>query len=156
MKKIPIKYKDTKFFALVDDEDYEEMMKYKWYTYLRKDKPSYAVTSIKGKQIFMHRLIAKTPEGMLTDHINQDKLDNRRENLRHCTHAENMRNVSSWRTNTSGHKGVAWNKKDKRWIAYVVYNGRNIHLGEFIEKEDAIKARQDSVKKYHKEFVPIS
>ena len=87
MKYIKISYKNTCYEAKVDDSDYELLSKYRWnYT------NGYAQGKVNGKLIGMHRFIMRTPKGMVTDHINHDTLDNRRANLRICTHAQNMAN----------------------------------------------------------------
>lgn len=87
--------------ALFDDEDYEELSKYKWFI-----TKVYASRHSGNKTVYMHREIMKTPENMETDHINGDVLDNRRENLRICTRQENARNIRGISSNTSGYKGV--------------------------------------------------
>jgi len=74
---------------IIDDEDYQELSQHKWY--LRND--GYVATVHNGKTLYIHRLVAKTPKGMHTDHLNHNKLDNRKENLRVCTHKENMQNI---------------------------------------------------------------
>ena len=81
--------------ALVDNEDYERLMQYKWcasktkigYYSIRKD-----YTSGKQKTILMHRIIMDCPKGMIVDHINHNALDNRKENLRICTNSQNLMN----------------------------------------------------------------
>lgn len=65
------------------------------------------------------------------DHINGDGLDNRRENLRVCTHAENTRNKRMLSANTTGLKGVSWHKKDKKFRAQIGFDGQKVHLGNF-------------------------
>ena len=85
MKEIPL---TRGKFALVDDEDYEWLSQWKWYC----STTGYAVRGCKNRILYMHREIAKTKPGMLTDHINRNKLDNRKENLRFCSHRENMKN----------------------------------------------------------------
>jgi hypothetical protein len=87
------------------------------------------------------------------DHINGNSLDNRIKNLRLATYSENgMNRVSLSRRNTSGFTGVYWNKRDKRWVARINPNRKQIHLGNFINKEDAIQARIEAEKKYFGEF----
>lgn len=71
------------------------------------------------------------------DHINGDGLDNRRENLRICTHAENTRNKRMLGANTSGFKGVSWHKGDRKFRAQITVNKRKIHLGNFDDAEMA-------------------
>lgn len=93
----------------------------------------------------MHRLILSTEEGMDTDHINQNKLDNRRGNLRPLSRSFNNHNQGPRRNNTSGHTGVNWFKPAKLWRAYIKVESvspKRIELGYFKTKEEAIKARK--------------
>lgn len=97
----------------------------------------YAIHSINPGAIRMHRVIMGTPDGMETDHINGNRLDNRRTNLRVCTHAENLKNRGISIANTSGYKGVSFHKLVKKYEAHIVYNGKHMHLGYFDNPEDA-------------------
>ena len=87
MKYIDIPYKGTTHRAIVDDDMYDQLSKYRWHY-----ANGYAIGAVGGKRVFMHRIVAQTPDGMVTDHINHNMLDNRRSNLRVCTHADNMAN----------------------------------------------------------------
>jgi hypothetical protein len=86
--------------ALVDDEDFEEVNKYKWYAKKNANGTLYAITEIwhgrksvpRKTRIRMHRLIMKPADNMKVDHKNHNGLDNRKDNLRVCTTAENTRN----------------------------------------------------------------
>src|SRR3990167_164487 len=101
-------------YALVDDEDFKELNQSKWLC----DSSGYAGRDVGGrknkKRILMHRLLNNTPKGFHTDHINRDKLDNRKENLRTTTCSQNILNSKLSKKNTSGHKGVEWYKN--RWV----------------------------------------
>ncbi len=129
--------------VLVDDEDFEWLNQWKWYY-----TGSYAARWKNYKRIYMHRLINETPIGLETDHINQDKLDNRRTNLRTVTRSQNIRNRPSPIQGTSGAIGVSWAKSKNKWRAYVTINYKQIHLGHFLELEDAKKARIEGEKRY--------
>jgi hypothetical protein len=115
-------------FAIVDAEDYEWLSKYNWRT--TGGTEGYARSTIGGKNIFMHRLIMNPPAGMVVDHINQNRWDNRRSNLRVCTQAENLRNRRSCR-GTSRFKGVHWNARIRKWVASICLNRQLMHLGYF-------------------------
>tara|TARA_R110000824_G_scaffold217121_2_gene403649 strand:+ start:61 stop:615 length:555 start_codon:yes stop_codon:yes gene_type:complete len=104
----------------------------------------------------LHRLIMNTPKGMHTDHINGDPLDNRKENLRICTGAENQRNKGPQKNNTSGFKGVYWHKGSKKWSAQVAYNKKNIYIGCFKDKEEAARAHDAKAKELHGEFAYLN
>lgn len=143
MKEVRL-YKD-KGVALVDDEDFERVSQYKWHI----DR-GYAAMTISGKGImYMHRFINNTPKGMSTDHINRNKLDNRRSNLRTCTQRENNTNMKLRGDNTSGHRGVTWHKNDKRWQAQINIQGRLLYLGQYKKLQDAIEAQKHAFKQVY-------
>ena len=129
-----------------DLKDAEEILKYTWHV----DGNGYASTSIDKKSIKMHQLIGCKWH----DHKNRNKLDNRRENLRPCTHKENDRNKSIKSINKSGFIGVYWDKSRNKWAARIKLNYKGIFLGRFTNKEDAIKARLKAEKEYFGEFAP--
>jgi len=141
--------------TLCDNEDYEELNKYKWYTQKNRNK-YYAVRAkyFSGVQkiISMHNIIMKTPKGMETDHVNGLTLDNRKSNLRICTHSENSMNRIKQSNNKSGFKGISWSKDNKKWRATIQLNYKKIHLGYFSDKEWAYAAYCTAATKYHKEF----
>lgn len=109
----------------------EHLLKeYKWY----KSHYGYAVTA---KGLRMHRLIMNAPKGMVVDHINHNKLDNRRENLRICTNAENTRNRKI-------QGGVRYRKDKKKYEAYLVRNYKHIFLGYYDTYEQALEVRKNA------------
>jgi hypothetical protein len=73
------------------------------------------------------------------DHIDGNKLDCRRSNLRIVTHAQNVQNVSSYKGSLSCHRGVTWDKRAQRWVAQVMVNKKQHHLGRFIDEEEAAR-----------------
>ena len=79
----------------------------------------------------MHSVIAKTPKGLETDHIDGDTLNNQKRNLRVCTKSQNQHNRKISSNNKSGFKGVSYNKKNKKWQADIQCNGVKIYLGYF-------------------------
>lgn len=102
-----------------------------------------------------HRIIFLMHHGYMpeeVDHINGIPLDNRIENLRAATRAENSRNVSTSHRNTSGRKGVYWNSQKDRWMPMIRVNGKNKYLGLFENIEDAARCRAEAEKKYYGEF----
>ena len=139
-----------KFF--IDYDDYEKVRKYCWY----KNKDGYFDSTERGcsKHVKLHRLIMDFPETGVVDHIDKDKSNNRKSNLRICTIKENCRNRSKLKSNTSGTTGVTWHKRDKKWQSSIVVNYKTIYLGSFLNKEDAIKARLEAEEKYYGEFSP--
>lgn len=131
--------------AIVDKEDFDFLNQFKWHY----DKVTgYAKRHIRNKSIYLHKLINNTPEGFQTDHINRNKLDNRKENLRTCSRNLNQRNQDIDKTNTSGYKGVSWSKSMKKWEAFLFKNNKKINLGYFIDKLDAVRSRLNGEQKY--------
>ncbi len=108
MKKIPL---TNGHFAIVDDDDYEELSKYKWH--FRYDHVGYAARTIRSAitnkyqcTLYMHRQIMNAPQELLIDHINHNGLDNRKLNLRICTHWQNAQNKRMASKNITGFKGI--------------------------------------------------
>src|SRR3990167_6055992 len=104
MQKIDISTKrNPNVFTLVSDEDFEFLNQWKW----RISSTGYVISGLSGTgNVFMHRIVNDTPIGFDTDHINRDKLDNRRENLRIATKMLNGRNRGENKNNTSGYRGI--------------------------------------------------
>lgn len=96
------------------------------------------------------------PFGKFVDHLNLNRTDNRIANLRLATNSENMRNRDVPKNNTSGIKGVWFHGQLKKWIAEIKIDYKKIHLGVFVEKEDARKARIKAEEKYFKNFARTS
>jgi hypothetical protein len=139
--------------AIVDDQDYEWLAKWKWCAVRRKN--SYYALRHEGvrmaqKNIFMHRVITNSSDGMDVDHINGNGLDNRRSNLRICTHAENNKNRRKQKNNTTGFKGVS--PSGRKYQAQISVNNKNIHLGTFSTPEDAAYAYDEAAKKHYGKF----
>ena len=141
--------------VLVDAEDMDKIGSYrKWFISTRGDV--YAQIHKNGKTTShkIHRVITNAPVGMDVDHINGNPLDNRRVNLRICTHAENSRNTKLARNNTSGHIGVSWDKSRKKWSARIKLNYKDIYIGRYETIKDAIEARLNAENKYFGDFAP--
>lgn len=144
-------------FTLVDDEDFECLSQHSW----RKHARGYVIRHVKGMNtIWMHREIKGLPrdDERLVDHINGNKLDNRRENLRIATKSQNCHNQGIQRTSTSGYKGVTWHsgRGVNKWIAQISFNGRRIHLGSFDDIHVAAHAYNKAAIKYHGEFARLN
>jgi hypothetical protein len=149
-------------YALVDDEDYEHLNQWKWWTQhvkspkLRKQDLYYACRTDKhGKNISMHRQIMGLPE-LQVDHINRNSLDNRRSNLRLATRQENLQNRSLRADNTSKLIGVYWDKSRNKWHAQIQHNGIAKNLGRFEDKNEAIRARDEAVLKTFGQFAVLN
>jgi hypothetical protein len=140
--------------AIVDDDRYDEISKFKWYVVFERKK-FYAVRHSGKSRIWMHRYILQTPLGRETDHINGDTLDNRCENLRICTRSQNMANQRKTR-GSSKYKGVYWYKPRRKWKAELTFNQEHIYLGLFESEIDAAKAYDDKAKEIFGEFAHLN
>ena len=143
--------------ALVDDEDFEKVNQLKWYVAYRDKKYWCPVRGIKFngklKMLYMSRFIMNVTDSKIyIDHINHDTLDNRKSNLRVCTHAENCYNQRKSKRSTSGYKGVSYHKHVKKWQAQICINYKYIHLGYFNNPKLAYEAYCKTAIKYHGEF----
>lgn len=101
---------------------------------------------------YVHRDILGAKKGESVDHINGNTLDNRKENLRICTHQQNMCNQKTRTDNKSNVKGVYWSEERQKWCVQIAANNKTIPLGRFNLFEDAVKARKEAEQKYHGEF----
>lgn len=146
--------------ALVDDWWYEELNQYKWHAAWSPGKRAfYAMRNApmllgKQKRIWMHAVIAGTPKGMDTDHINGKTLDNQGANLRVCTHAQNVHNSNKRTDNTSGFKGVSKHKHG--WQARVGIGGESKYLGIYSTPDAAGRAYDEAAKQLHGEFANLN
>lgn len=123
--------------AIVDASDYDMLMQFKWFAN-KSGRNWYAARNVPrgdGRQtaVKMHVMLL----GKGVDHKNGDGLDNRRINLRLATQQQNGFNQKPQVGGTSAFKGVAWNKRAKKWMAQIQFNGKHMHIGYF---EDELKA----------------
>ncbi len=146
-----------KQYAIVDVKDFESVSKLKWALHKKGFVNHSYRNKIKKKtgSIAMHRFIIQPASGVILDHIDGDKTDNRRINLRICTSQQNTFNQKLRKTNKSGYKGVYWSKEANRWRAQIRFN-KSIYLGTFQSKEDAAKAYDTAATKYHGEFARLN
>ena len=141
--------------AFIDDEDFELVSQYKWGAN-RDGNTYYAATNTSRKQpprkhIKMHRLIMGAKDGQLVDHINFNGLDNRKENLRFATVAENSHRQAVIK-GKSKYRGVCWDKARDKWVSRIRFNHTRITLGHFTSEIDAAKAYDAAASKYFGEF----
>src|SRR5205823_5833776 len=131
-------------FTLVDNVDYEKVVQYSWYSRPAPNGEYAAHWGVisghknRAKNIFLHHFLLGTRDRV--DHIDGDGLNNRRANLRRCTHSQNMANRRKFKGASSRFKGVSWSKKCLKWLAYVNCDGERHHLGLFHVEEDAAHA----------------
>lgn len=151
MRKIPLTQGK---YALVDEKDYKYLCQWKWFC-----DNGYAVRQkyvggkrYKQKKIHIHRVILKTPNGMDTDHINGNRSDNRKSNLRIASRSQNCIN----KNRSKGSRGICFNQLSKKWKAYIRVNGKNTHLGYFKTKTLAQNAYDESALKHYGQFAVLN
>lgn len=157
VKKIPL---TRGYFAIVDDDDYDFLMQWKWSYRDGYAKRSEHVSLGNGlrKQvpIPMHGVILLASDGLVPDHKNGNGLDNRKDNLRPATQQQNMWNRKPVTGSTSKYKGVSWRAKSSYWIANIKINDKQKHLGCFANEDDAARAYNDAAKELHGEFAKLN
>lgn len=132
--------------TIVDDADYELIKAYKWRVVEANGK-AYAVTWMNGRHVYLHRYLMNSPEGKLIEFINGDRLDNRRENIRAVTKTQKQRSKNLSANNTTGYKGVSFNKKAGKYKASIRHKGKLIYLGLFPTAEKASEAYNRKARK---------
>ena len=141
--------------ARVDDEDWEWLSQWRWHY-----NNGYAMRNVgphsDRRRILMHRLILNTPEGVDTDHIDRDRLNNTRANLRICTDSQNIANRPASRNNKSGYKGVWYDARRKKWQATIERNRRKYHLGAHATPEEAARAYDTAAREFWGEFAWVN
>ena len=150
MKEIQVNNKNE--FILVDDEEFNVLSKYTW----TLNGSGYARATIRGNEYFMHRFIMNAKKGQEIDHINSDKLDNRKNNLRFCTHIENIMKIGIRKNNSTGYVGVSRKKTGRPFRAYLRSAGIQLFLGTFDTAEEAALAYNEAAKKHFGEFAYLN
>lgn len=134
----------------IDAEDYDALARYKWII-SKEGKRRYAVTFL-APRTRMHRIILKASPGQIIDHKNGNGLDNRKSNLRFCTHTQNMRNRAKSTTNKVGFKGVSWSKARGKFEAQITVDRKIKHLGFYECPFKAARAYDAAAIEFHGEF----
>jgi len=156
--------------TIVSDADYGELSKYKWCAkWDTHTRSFYAIRSPKrdktGKRtmIYLSREVLGLKKGnkLQADHINRRTLDNRRCNLRICTHQENARNRHKRRTHAGGkcssqYKGVHWNKQTAKWVSMIGFGDKRIYLGLFTSELEAAIAYNTKASELFGEFANLN
>ena len=146
-------------FAIVDAADYEWLSQWKWSLETNHSGNKYAMR-MEGKRgnqkhVSMHRVIMGAHPGEEIDHIDGDGLNNRRGNLRKCTHTQNQYNQRKTR-GLSKYKGVTFNKGKGRWMAQIRIGVKFKFLGYWNSEKDAAAAYDDAAKFLHGEFAALN
>jgi hypothetical protein len=149
--------------AFIDEEDVEAISKHIWHAEGKKGRVKFYARSgsprATGSRVghVMHQFVLGGRRvGFDIDHINGNGLDNRKQNLRFCASVDNMRNKWVSSRNTSGIPGVNWRARDCKWRAYITIDKRQVYLGQFANKHDAVIARSLAAAKYFGEFARVT
>ncbi len=144
MESVPIRGKNAQGMSfVVDDEDFENVSSIPWrlskygYVYHRKYIGSAGQNKWRYKWVTLHNYILGQPIKGMIDHIDGDKLNNSRANLRISTRQQNTWNSKKSKTNTSGYVGVVWCATTNRWRATIYQDGQHIDLGRFDTPQEA-------------------
>ena len=141
--------------AIVDDADFEWLNQWKWNFNGRYVCRSVGLFLHRTK-IRIHRQIMSAPADMQVDHINGNPLDNRRENLRICTPAQNTCNRKAVVNSKSGYKGVTKKNSSRKWIPEIRKDGKKLYLGSYDTPEEAAKAYDKAAKEIFGEFAKLN
>lgn len=138
------------WLVMVDDEDYEFLEQFKWQVDREKSVKTHANPRL--KDILMHRVIMKPKKGVEIDHIDGNRLNNQKSNLRFATSSQNKINRGPRKDNKSGFKGVSWHKQRNLWTARIMTGGKYKHLGLFKTLEEAAEAYNAEATTYYGEY----
>ncbi len=157
-KEIPL---SKGFVAIVDDEDYDFLMQWRWHYSQgyagRKVKVGETVDGKRQRRIlYMHRLLLDTPDGMEGEHKDNNRLNNRRYNLRNATPFQNMCNRRKFGKQGSKYKGVDLHKKSGLWRVRIKTADKRISLGYFKSQEEAAKVYNQAAIEHHGEFAQLN
>lgn len=138
-----------------DYEDYEKIKSFNWFSH-----HGYIVSYLKensSKTIYLHRVVMglkddRYENNLIVDHINHDKTDNRKCNLRIGTSSQNNINRKTLKNNTSGYPGVTYRKEIDKWRVRISAEGKRISIGDFDSYEAAVEARKNAEINYHKDW----
>lgn len=137
----------------VSEIDHERTLKHTWWL----DRLGRPQTDIKHKRVLITRFIMNPPDNKVVDHISGNQLDNRRENLRVCTRKQNQQNrTKNNRNNSSGFRGVSWDRFRNKWVAQLSLDYKHIYLGRFDDIEDAKETVKRAILERHGEFANVN
>jgi hypothetical protein len=148
VKRIPL---GGGLYAYVDAADYEWLSQWAWHVI-----GGYAGRYEKDRKIYIHREIVQPRKGLVVDHINRNKMDNTRLNLRACTPDENARNRAKRVASVSQYKGVGYRKRNKKWFAEIAIAGEHIWLGFCDSEIDAARTYDRAAVEHFGEFANLN
>ena len=135
-------------FILIDDGDFDRASQHSW----PLNAQGYPHATINGESVTLHTWLVGAQKGEEVDHKNHNTLDCRRENLRRCTKSQNMANMRTPRSNTTGFKGVTLDKRVGRYTARIKVNQHHMHIGNFATAKEAARAYDEKALEYFGEF----
>ncbi|QPW59789.1 HNH endonuclease [Clostridium botulinum] len=136
-----------------DTEDFQKVIAYRWYS-TGQGKSNKSCINYKGT--YLHRYIMGAEKGVEVDHIDRDRMNNCRRNLRICTHQQNQCNQALQSNNTSGFTGVRFYKPRSKYVARIKFYGKDIHLGYYKTIIEAIQARDVGAKLLFGKFAVLN
>lgn len=148
------------YFTFVDEEDYDDLAQFNWHVhssgYARRNV--WVSSQRRGSNEFMHRRIMECPEGKEIDHINNNKLDNTRANLRICEHQiQNRYNVGKRSGDySSRYKGVSWLSDKQVWLVQIKADGKTFRVGRFDDETHAALAYDQAARIHHGEYAHLN
>jgi hypothetical protein len=137
--------------ALISEDDYAHVDLHKWSL-----SNGYAASRIKGRVIYLHRFIMNAPAGVGVDHIDGDKFNNRRENLRIASQRQNAQNRARHRQGASGYKGVSLRADTGKFTAHITVDYKKRNLGCFTTPVEAARAYDVAARQYFGEFARLN
>ena len=135
--------------TIVDENIYYHLMHFKWRMHV---KTGYVLGRVDKQDVYLHRYVLEYSGNEYVDHINSNKLDNRKLNLRVVTIKQNSQNKSKAKSARSKYIGVNWHKGMKKWEAKIVVDKTKIHLGYFDDEERAAHIRDNATKTYYGQY----
>lgn len=152
-------------FVKVSSEDFEYLSQFKW-SYQEHHSGGYAKRGVttgiryasgkfKVRTIDMHREIMNAQKGQQVDHVNFDRLDNTRENLRLCNANQNTAHRRVHKNSKSGYKGVWWIEAKRKWIVMIKKDHKYVFNKAFFTLKDAVDAYNEAVIRIHGEFAVL-
>ena len=143
--------------AIVDADDFEFINRWKW-QYIKSGYANRVTNRGRGNYInvLMHRVVTSCPEGKQVDHINGNKLDNRKSNLRIVSSSQNNYAKSLASNNKSGFKGVSYESRSNKWIAVIIKEGKRKHIGTYPDPVTAAFAYNEAAEQMFGEYAKLN